>query len=158
MNNLNVDMELLIQSFSFNEFEFGKEYIDKVTGNIINVPGEVWNVVQGKSDEAGLSDWEKELLEDAYSIYNNENRYVVIPTIPDKHVFGFMVGFMDARVDNDILKLKLSKALNSNHAASNFKSVLFEHEGLLDSWYEYEGEMMEQFAKEWLKENNIILG
>ena len=105
MKKLKIDLELLVQSFSFNEDDLGKEYLDTQTGHIINIPFELENVVKGNDDGEKLDDWQKELLKDAYAIKEDrEDRYLLIPTIDDLYFYNSMVDFSREEVLSEELK------------------------------------------------------
>ena len=158
MKKLKIDLELLVQSFSFNEDDLGKEYLDTQTGDIINIPFELENVVQGNDDGEKLDDWQKELLKDAYAIKEDrEDRYVLIPTIDDLYFYNAMVDFSREEVISEELKAMLIKALNNSQPMRNFKSIIFSHQGELDKWQDYQEKKAKEYAVKWLKNRGIEL-
>lgn len=158
MKKLNIDSELLVQSFSFNEDDLAKEYLDTYTGDIINIPSELERVVQGEQSEGELEDWQRELLEDAYAIKNDhKERYVLIPNTDDTYTYDTMVSFVKEKIYSENLRDMLLNALNSNQPVRNFKNILFEHEEELVKWEAYEEEKAEEYATNWLRELGIEL-
>lgn len=158
MIKLNIDLELLMQSFSFNEDDLGKEYLDTHTGDIINIPSELKSVVEGKNAESDLDDWQKELLREAYAIAKNEdNRYIIVPKIEDSHFYDTMVNFSNEKVSSADLRAKLIKVINVTKSIRDFKNVLFKHPQNLDDWHEYEEECLKKYAIKWLERRGIEL-
>lgn len=158
MKKLNIDLELLIQSFSFNEDDLAKEYLDTYTGDIINIPSELEKVVQGEQSEEELEEWQKELLKDAYAVKNDDKeRYILIPNADDTYTYDTMVSFVKEKIYYENLRDMLLDALNSNQPERNFKNILFEHEEELAKWEAYEEEKAEEYATNWLRKLAIEL-
>lgn len=158
MKKLNIDLELLVQSFSFNEDDLAKEYLDTYTGEIINIPSELEKVVQGEQDEEELEEWQRELLEDAYAVKNDDKeRYILIPNTDDVYTYDTMVSFVKEKIYSENLRDMLLNALSSNQPMRNFKNILFEHEKELVKWEAYEEEKAEEYAINWLRELDIEL-
>ncbi len=158
MKKLNIDLELLVQSFSFNEDDLAKEYLDTYTGDIINVPFELEKVVQGEQDEEELEEWQRELLKDAYAVKNDEEeRYILIPNTDETYNNNIMVSFTKEIVCSENLRDMLLNALSSNQPERNFKNILFEHEEELVKWEAYEEKKAEEYAANWLRKLDIEL-
>jgi len=158
MIKLNIDLDLLVQSFSFNEDELGKEYLDTHTGDIINIPSELKTVVEGNKVESELDDWQKELLEDAYAIIKDKgNRYIIVPNIEDSYFYNIMVNFSNEKVSSVDLRAKLIKTLNLSQSKRDFKNILFKYPQNLDDWQEYEEKKLREYAINWLKGRGIEL-
>lgn len=158
MKKLNIDLELLVQSFSFNEDDLAKEYLDTYTGDIINIPSELDKVVQGEQNEEELEQWQRELLKDAYAVKNDEEeRYILIPNTDETYNNNIMVSFTKEIVCSENLRDMLLNALSSNQPERNFKNILFEHEEELVKWEAYEEKKAEEYATNWLRELDIEL-
>lgn len=156
MKQLKIDLELLVQSFSFNEDDLGKEYLDTHTGDIINIPYEVNKVVQGKVDEDDLADWQKELLEEGYAIEEDtEDRYILVPNIDDSYFYDAMVNYARNEVDSEDLKGKLLYALNKSQPMKEFKNVIFKDAEELDKWQDFEEKKLKEYATNWLSDRGI---
>jgi hypothetical protein len=158
MKKLKIDLELLVQSFSFNEDDLGKEYLDTHTGDIINVPSELKSVVEGQLAESKLDDWQKELLEDAYAIAKDEeNRYIVVPNIEDSYFHDVMLNFSNEKIFSEDLRGELIRTLNGSQSMRGFKNIIFKHPENLDDWQEYEEEKLKEYAINWLRNRGIEL-
>lgn len=158
MKKLNIDLELLFQSLSFDDDTLGSEYLDTETGDIMNIPYEVTKVVKGEIDEEALADWQKELLKDAYTIEeDSEDRYIMIPNIDDSFFYDAMVQFSEYEVESEILGEKLLDALNGRNPMRNFKNVICQYPEELDKWYAYEDQKAKEYVIDWLRGEGIEL-
>lgn len=156
MKKLNIDLELLVQSFSFNEYDLGKEYLDTHTGDIVNIPSELNSVVLGEKEEEDLESWQKDLLKEAYAINNDiEQRYILISNIEESYFHDIMIKYSREEVFSECLRDKLLDALESNQPARNFKNIIFSHEEEADKWHDYEDEKAKEYAVNWLSEIGI---
>jgi len=158
MKKLKIDLELLIQSLSFDDEELAREYLDTHTGEIINIPNGLQQVVNGNQEETTLSDWQKELLEVAYSIKEDkEHRYVLIPNIEESYFYNAMIDFTNEKIASEGLKEVLLKALQGTNPMRSFKNIIFENQEEEEKWYIYEETKFEEYAIEWLKNMEIEL-
>ena len=151
MEKLNIDLELLVQSFAFDDDELGIEYLDKKTGDIMNIPRELIRVLNGELNEEDLADWHKELLEDAYAIKGSEGtRYIQVPNLENSYLFSVMSDFTKEKVTSKDIKDRLIKALDSDNPMRNFKNIIFENLEVEEKWDVYEEEKLEEYAITWL--------
>jgi Uncharacterised protein family (UPF0158). len=147
-----------MQSFSFNEDNLGKEYLDTDTGDIINIPTDLKNVVEGNKSESDLDDWQKELLKDAYAIAKDEGkRYILVPNVEDSYFYNIMLNFSNEKVSSAELRGELIKSLNINKSVRDFKNILFRYPQNLDTWQQYEEEKLREYAVSWLRDRGIEL-
>ncbi|MCB2286096.1 UPF0158 family protein [Clostridium algidicarnis] len=158
MKELNIDLDLLLESFSINEDDLGKEYLDTNTGEVINIPSELEGIAKGSFEESKLEEWQKELLEEAFKIKKDNNgRYIIIPTISEDYINNVMISFVNENMVSKDIEDKLKEALSGNSAFRSFKSVLFENHHELDKWHEYEEHKLKDYVISWLFNNNILI-
>ncbi|MBC8059454.1 MAG: hypothetical protein H7Y18_02185 [Clostridiaceae bacterium] len=151
MKKLKIDLELLVQSFAFDDEELGVEYLDKETGDIMNIPASLIKVINGELEESELADWQRELLPDAYSIKGAEEvRYIQIPNLEDSYLFNTMVSFTSEVVISQEIKEKLTKALEGSNPMRNFKNIIFENLEEEEKWDTYEENKLEDYSIKWL--------
>lgn len=156
MKKLKVDLELLLQSLSFNNEGLCKEYLDTITGDILNIPDDIDKVVKGTLSEESLPDWKKDLLSDGYAIANDkEQRYIFIPNVDIICSDIDMKEFVVRKIKDPELSSKLSNALKEKNPMRSFKNALSYNVELLDKWYDYEEEIGKKIASKWLKEFGI---
>jgi hypothetical protein len=155
MPKIEIDLDELVLSFGFDDEELAKEYFDRETGNIINIPRAVMKVAGGDKDQEELDDWEKELLEDAEAVLEDmEDRYLVIPSIESSYFYTAMQSFAEQVQDNNI-KSELLKALNSTNPMRQFKNTVSNYMEVQNLWYDYEDNKAKEYVIEWLEKNNI---
>ena len=156
MEKFKIDLELLVQSFAFDDDELGVEYLDKESGDIINIPNELIKVINGELKEDDLADWHKGLLEDAYAIKGSEGiRYIKIPNLEDSYLFNLMVHFINEEIISKEIKQKLKSALNSSNPMRSFKNIIFENFEEEKKWEAYEEKKLEDYAVKWLNSIGI---
>jgi len=156
MKKLNIDLDLLVESFSINDDELGKEYLDANTGDIIHIPYEVQKVVEGDREEEDLADWEKELLEDAYAIEEDQqDRYIMLTNMESSYIYDAMVEFTREKVASEDLREKLLKALEGSNPMRSFKTIIFGCEEELDEWQDFEEVKTKEYVVNWLKDRGI---
>jgi len=156
MRKLKIDMELLVQSFAFDDDELGVEYLDSESGDIINIPKELLKVVNGELEESDLADWHKDLLKDAYAIKGAEQvRYIQIPNLEDSYLYNIMLDFTNEKVIDEEIKQKLTKALDKSNPTRSFKNIIFENFEEEEKWDIYEEEKLEAYAIKWLSNIDI---
>ena len=155
MSKIEIDLDELVLSFGFDDEELAKEYFDRETGNIINIPRTVMKVAEGDKEEEDLDDWEKELLEDAEAILEDmEDRYLAIPSIESSYFYRAMQSFAEEVQDNNI-KNELLKALNLSNPMRQFKTAISKYMEVQNLWYDYEDNKAKEYVIEWLEKNNI---
>lgn len=158
MKKLNIDLDLLFQSFSFEDEGLCKEYLDTDTGELLNISSEVSRVINGQASEESLEDWEKEILKDAYAVAeDNSNRYILIPKIKSSYFETFIEEFINVRVSSELLQRRLRKALGEINIMRNFKNVLSDYPEELDIWYDFEEEKGKEYVVDWLRERGIVV-
>ena len=156
MKKLNIDLDLLVESFSINDDELGKEYLDANTGDIIHIPYEVQKVVEGDREEEDLADWEKELLEDAYAIEEDQqDRYIMLTNMESSYIYDAMVEFTREKVASEDLREKLLKALEGSNPMRSFKTIIFGCEKELDEWQDFEEVKTKEYVMNWLKDRGV---
>jgi hypothetical protein len=152
MRKIHIDLELLVQSFTFDDEGLGKEYLDTNNGDIINIPDDIEKVVLGELSEDNLTDWKKDLLEDAYIIgADMENRYVLIPKLETTFSNEDIKYFILKNISDSNLSATLFKTLEDDNPIKSFKYALSNYPQILDAWYDYEDSKRIEQANEWLK-------
>ncbi|MFL0267382.1 UPF0158 family protein [Candidatus Clostridium radicumherbarum] len=156
MKKLKIDLELLYQSFMFENEDLCKEYLDTNTGEIINIPEEIFKVTSGKADEKDLDDWQMELLEEAYAVAEDKmGRYILIQNIDISYLNGAIENFVEHNIASEDLKNKLLNVLYEENPLRSFKNVLSDYPEEIDQWYDYEEQKGKEYVIDWLRERNI---
>ncbi len=88
--------------------------------------------------------------------YDSDDRYLLIPKIPSRQSYEFMVEFTETVTDPQLKKF-LSIALDGKGAFRRFKNVLDEYPEERKRWFDFEYEKVKEIASEWLKDEEIEL-
>lgn len=156
MKKLKIDLDLLYQSFVFENEDLCKEYLDTNTGDIINIPEEISKVTAGEAEEKDLDDWQKELLEEAYAVAGDvKERYILIENINPSYLDGAIESFIEQNIGSESLKIKLINTLSEENPMRSFKNVLCDYPDELEQWYTYEEQKGKEYVIDWLRERKI---
>jgi hypothetical protein len=147
MKKLKVDInEIAFTMETSDEFE-SITLFDTETGEIVSIPNE--------EEMQDLPDWEKDLIEIAENICNDEGgRYVDIPRKPSYEAYNLMVEFASS-VTNKNLKEKLDIALDGKGAFRRFKNVISDYPDEEKKWFAFKDKKMREDVIEWLHDLGI---
>lgn len=99
------------------------------------------------SDDEGLSEDE---VEDGIA----DGRLIYIEPLPSSVEYQWMEEFAES-VKDEVLRAKLSVALDGRGAFQRFKDVLGAHGSERERWFGFRWERMAHEMREWLAENDI---
>jgi hypothetical protein len=157
MKKLKVDIdEIAFTMETSDEFE-SITLFDTETGEIVSIPNELMSAVESNDEEEmqDLPDWEKDLIEIAENICNDEGgRYVDIPRKPSYEAYNLMVEFASS-VTNKNLKEKLDIALDGKGAFRRFKNVISDYPDEEKKWFAFKDKKMREDVIEWLHDLGI---
>jgi hypothetical protein len=151
MKKLELDLDLLLESFTLEKEGVCREYLDTQAGEIINIPLEVSEVIENCSEGEELEPWQKDLMEEAHAIYDDNNgRYLSIPTIKSDFSIKLVGDFVNDVIKERQTREEFEKVFVSDNSMSAFRSELFNHPNLLDLWHDYEEQRLKEHIIEWL--------
>jgi hypothetical protein len=130
---------------------------DTETGEIVSIPNEVMSAIESNDEEAlqDLPDWERDLIETAESIVNDESgRFVDIPRKPSYEAYDLLVEFSNS-VTNKHLREKLEIALDGKGAFRRFKNVISDYPEEEKRWFAFKDKRMRDEVIEWLNDLGI---
>jgi hypothetical protein len=157
MKKLKVDIdEIAFTMETSDEFE-SITLFDTETGEIVSIPNELMSAVESNDEEAmqDLPDWEKDLIEIAENICNDESgRFVDIPRKPLYEAYNLMVEFAGS-VKNKRLREKLEIALDGKGAFRRFKNVIADYPDEEKKWFAFKDKRMREDVIEWLYDLGI---
>jgi hypothetical protein len=148
------DITLAMQHCDRDIFE---EYLDTITGDVINIPSEIWSALEEEypMDADDLSDWEKELVPVAKAIMEDEGgRYLCIPVAESHDAYRQMEDFT-ANVKNPLLQELLFVALDGPGAFRRFKDVLANHPEERERWFQWQQDYERRMVVEWLEDEGF---
>jgi len=157
MKKLKVDIdEIAFIMETPDEFDSATLF-DTETGEIVSVPNELMSAVESDDEEAlqDFPDWERDLIETAESIVNDENgRFVDIPRKPSYEAYDLMIEFTGS-VQNKRLRGKLEIALDGKGAFRRFKNVISDYPEEEKRWFAFKDKRMQEEVIEWLNDLGI---
>ena len=128
-------------------------YLDRQTGEIESLSGEVLRLVDEGGTAAGLPPWQPDEFEVAQAFFAHPDRFVKLPSEWDIHEWEIMREFAEsvapARLSRD-----LEDALHGGGAFRHFKDTLRRYRREQD-WYDYRAAAFRNIAIEWCEENGI---
>jgi len=130
-------------------------FLNPQTGEIVMISEDDWSLVEDEDEnedaEDSMPEWQREMLpklrEDIEGV--NSGRYLALPDKFDVNDWSIMESFAESRNRQELLE-----AIHGSGAFRRFR-VAVERLGLLDKWYEYRGNALEEIARRWLKENRL---
>jgi hypothetical protein len=137
MNIPDVDRDQLIWALSDNT-GMTEYYLDLETG-------EVFDTITDAMEVLGINEDDLE-----------SERYWYINPLSSHEAHGFMVEFIET-VSEEVLKRRLSIAVQGRGAFRMFKATLLEYPEERERWFRFHQEKMKNYADEWLKDLAITL-
>ncbi|MGZ7090730.1 MAG: UPF0158 family protein [Candidatus Angelobacter sp.] len=129
----------------------GEAYLDPETGEIVQVSEDERALVEeGRSDD-DLLDWERELIPKVRQALESD-RFLALPDRSEVHEWAIMERF--SLEQNERARQTLLGAIHGSGAFRHFRGVV-ERLGLLDAWYRYRDEAVQQIARDWLEEHKL---
>ncbi len=133
---LKVDFESLIMALESGR-DFAEHYFDSESGEVIIV-----------SDCCDDEEEQRQRIED------EPDRFLEIPQIQSSKSFRIMEDFMEL-VEDPAAKKSLERALRGRKPFRAFKDELTAYPELRKEWFAFHEKRMTEFARHWLKENDI---
>lgn len=120
-------------------------FLHKNNLNIITLPDEA--EIDFMEDE----DWEDQKKE----LEINRKNYVEIEKWDCSYSFKLMEYFVEIVDDDEVLREKLSQALERAKPFRNFRFILDHHDEYLQKWYQFKSSKQREFVKNQLSELNL---
>ncbi|HAJ33678.1 MAG TPA: hypothetical protein DCK79_09995 [Candidatus Atribacteria bacterium] len=127
-------------------------YLNKETGEVVVTSEEIFRYAEEDEDKIreDLPDWQKKEVKLAQDIlFNNPDRYICIPERPSYEGYNLMVEFAE-KVEDELLREKLSIALDGKGAFRRFKNVVGDYPDYEKEWFKFRDERMNKKVIEWL--------
>lgn len=129
----------------------GEAYLDPDTGEIILVTEDERVLVeQGRSDD-DLPQWQRELIPKVREALESD-KFLALPDRFEVHEWEIMQRFSQEQSEH--ARKMLLNAIHGSGAFRHFRSAV-ERLGLLDAWYRYREEAIQQIARDWLEEHKL---
>lgn len=131
-------------------------YLNKKTGEIVEIQTEYMSVAEELEDDADLSEylnWEQEAIREAVSVLENWEDYVELPDKEEVNDYRIMKNFCYSQEDEK-LRNKLFYAINGRGAFRRFKDLMIQY-GLEEDGAAYKYEALCEIAREWCEFHEI---
>ena len=154
---LKADLETIANAMEDTDRMDMDYYLDKETGEVIVLLEEIFRYAEEDQDKVreDLPDWQKEQVKLAQDIlFKNPDRYICIPERPSYEGYNLMVEFAE-KVEDELLREKLSIALDGKGAFRRFKNVIADYPDYRENWFKFRDEKMNKKVIEWLNSIGI---
>ena len=154
---LKADLETIANTMEDTDRMDMDYYLDKETGEVIVLLEEIFRYAEEDQDKVreDLPDWQKEQVKLAQDIlFKNPDRYICIPERPSYEGYNLMVEFAE-KVEDELLREKLSIALDGKGAFRRFKNVIADYPDYREKWFKFRDEKMNKKVIEWLNSIGI---
>lgn len=154
---LKADLETIANAMEDTDRMDMDYYLDKETGEVIVLLEEMFRYAEEDQDKVreDLPDWQKEQVKLAQDIlFKNPDRYICIPKRPSYEGYNLMVEFAE-KVEDELLREKLSIALDGKGAFRRFKNVIADYPDYREKWFKFRDEKMNKKVIEWLNSIGI---
>jgi hypothetical protein len=129
----------------------GAVYLNPETGEIVQVSeDEIALVEEGVSDD-DLPQWQRETMPKIREALESD-RFLVLPDRFEVHEWAIMERF--SQEQDERTRHVLLGAIHGSGAFRHFRGAV-ERLGLLDAWYRYREEAIQQIARDWLEEHKL---
>ena len=129
----------------------GAAYLNPETGEIVQVSEEEIALVEDGVADEDLPQWQREAMPKIREALESD-RFLVLPDRFEVHEWAIMERF--SQEQNPHAQQALAGAIHGSGAFRHFRGAV-ERFGLLDAWYRYRAEAIEQIARDWLEEHKL---
>ncbi|MGA8870278.1 MAG: UPF0158 family protein [Candidatus Acidiferrales bacterium] len=131
-------------------------YLDVETGKIHSITDEDFGLAEDPATVIeSLPDWQRETVNLARSIREEEGRYLALPDHFDIHEWAIMERFSET-LQNEQIRKDFRGGVHGAGAFRLFKRLLDEYD-LWDAWNQFKHLELRQMAIEWCEENGITI-
>ena len=130
-------------------------YINPETGEIITITDDDRSLLEDDIDEEDLPEWQQKALPKIRADLEalEDDKLLALPDKFDIHDWGIMQDFARHQ-RNERAREELMAAIHGKGAFRMFRATV-ERFDLLDAWYKFRGEALEQIARDWLEKHKL---
>lgn len=129
----------------------GEAYLNPDTGEIVQVSEDERVLVEQGGSGVNLPAWQRELIPKVREALES-NHFLALPDRFEVHEWDIMQRF--SQEQNEHACKMLLRAIHGSGAFRHFRATV-ERLGLLDLWYRYREEAIQQIARDWLEEHKL---
>lgn len=128
-----------------------RAYLNPETGEIVHVSEDDRALVEEGGDDEDLPQWQREAVPKIREALESD-RFLILPDRREVHEWAIMERF--SHEQNDGARKVLLSAIHGSGAFRHFRGAV-ERLGLLDAWYRYRDDAIQQIARDWLEEHKL---
>jgi len=128
-------------------------YLDIRTNKIGMISDDELYAAEENTPLENFPDWQREIIQLASEIINNEEFFIPLPSKYDIHEYEVMEKFCLSIEDPDLSE-SLSGLIVGRGAFRRFKDGIYKLD-IADQWYEYREEAFREIARKWCEEKGI---
>lgn len=157
------DLEIAFDNFSYEH----SYWLDKQTGAVVLIDGEIADLLREGEDLSDLPDWHREMAEEMRPLLLalgelpdqgadevDLDRFVAIPKRESSEAYEDMVDFADTVTDAHLRDL-LDVALRGKGAFRRFKDVLLGYPAERERWFRFEERRRREAIEAWAREEGV---
>ncbi len=129
----------------------GAAYLNPETGEIVQVSEDEIALVEEEAADEDLPQWQRDAIPKIREALES-GRFLTLPDRFEVHEWAIMERF--SQEQNERARKVLISAIHGSGAFRHFRGAV-ERLGLLDAWYRYRQEAIEQIARDWLEEQEL---
>lgn len=129
----------------------GEAYLNPETGEIVQVSEDDRALVEEGVADEDLLEWQREAMPKIREALESD-KFLALPDRFEVHEWSIMERF--SHEQNERARKALLSAIHGSGAFRHFRSAV-ERLGLLDAWYRYREEAIQQIARDWLEEHKL---
>jgi hypothetical protein len=129
----------------------GAAYVNPETGEIVQVSEDELALVEDEVADETLPQWQRDAMPKIREALES-GRFLALPDRFEVHEWAIMERF--SLEQNERARKVLLDAIHGSGAFRHFRGAV-ERLGLLDAWYRYRQEAIEQIARDWLEEHKL---
>jgi hypothetical protein len=150
----NVTLYNVIEALTMANGE-SRAYLDVENDKVVFLTDEIESQVQQPEEEAGMPEWQRELIEEARAILQDTSnqRYKSLPSQSQMYEWQMMSDFVDCLEDDGHSEI-LREALRGKGAFRRFGETV-KRLAIEKRWFNYRDAAYRRRAIEWCEENGL---
>ncbi len=130
-------------------------WLDLQTGRVLIIYEDLTRAIEEGEDDAAISEWGADYVAATRAIEAGDKRYIALPDKFEFHEYRYMERFI-GMIEDATSADQLWRAIKGKGAFRYFKDTA-ERLGVIDQWYRYRDDAMNQFMLDWAKANNVAV-
>ncbi len=128
-------------------------FMNRVTGELFTVTSNELRAVEEEHDLEEYPEWQRNSIRKADEILNSDD-WLQLPSKYEIHEWEIMRDFCYS-LDDERLRSELLDAIHGSGAFRHFGNTVH-YRGIQQDWYRFRQQALEQIARDWLEENEIL--